>query len=229
MGFKHDAVLLVGGGDIIDADLALLVEAFDVVIAADGGADTLLRQGYQPDAVIGDFDSISQEARQAIPSNRMLYVNDQDSTDLEKCLAVIDANLIVGFGFFGDRLDHTLATQSALIRFVSQPVILVDRNDVLFLCPPKFTLDVPPETRVSCYPVIPVIARSEGLFWPLEGLTFSPQQQIATSNRALGTFTVCCESPGMLVIMEKVWLSHLIRVFLSKKLEPWSSAVMPSS
>ena len=33
-----------------------------VLIAVDGGADALLEAGYKPDVIVGDMDSVSDEA-----------------------------------------------------------------------------------------------------------------------------------------------------------------------
>jgi len=38
-----------------------------------------------PEAVIGDFDSIPQNVRAALPDSVLYHVTEQDSTDFEKC------------------------------------------------------------------------------------------------------------------------------------------------
>ncbi|HLQ20104.1 MAG TPA: thiamine pyrophosphokinase, partial [Tabrizicola sp.] len=52
-----------------------------LVVAADSGADRLLRFGQLPEAVIGDMDSISDRARMQIPPERQYLVAEQVTTD----------------------------------------------------------------------------------------------------------------------------------------------------
>lgn len=59
-------VLVVVRGYHCRRDLAALRpymrEHKPVMVAVDGGADTLIEAGYQPDAILGDMDSVSDEA-----------------------------------------------------------------------------------------------------------------------------------------------------------------------
>ena len=59
------------------------------VVAADGGADQAVNHGVIPDAVIGDFDSITNTTRARIPEDRLHPDQDQDTTDFDKCLSQI--------------------------------------------------------------------------------------------------------------------------------------------
>jgi len=56
-------VTLAGGGRFSGALLAQARNFAPRVVAADSGADRLLALGVEPEAVIGDFDSISRAAR----------------------------------------------------------------------------------------------------------------------------------------------------------------------
>ena len=79
--FRSDRpVTLIGGGDVLAVDAAAAVALAPVVMAADGGADTALALGLMPDAVVGDFDSIGDAARAAIPAERLHRIAEQDST-----------------------------------------------------------------------------------------------------------------------------------------------------
>ena len=52
-------VTLVGGGAIDPGDLDLALSRAPALVAADSGAAPVLAAGHVPDAVFGDFDSIS--------------------------------------------------------------------------------------------------------------------------------------------------------------------------
>ena len=64
MNGRH--VLVVVRGYHYREDLAALRpyirEYKPVMVAVDGGADALIEAGYQPDAILGDMDSVSDEA-----------------------------------------------------------------------------------------------------------------------------------------------------------------------
>ena len=65
----HDSqpVILVGGAVLGSSDFALVKRWGKQIVAADGGAASVLGAGYLPDAVIGDFDSISPTSIAEIP------------------------------------------------------------------------------------------------------------------------------------------------------------------
>jgi uncharacterized membrane-anchored protein len=62
---RHVLIVVRGGSDA-RADLAALTayikEIRPVMVAVDGGADVLLAGGHKPDLIVGDFDSVSDEA-----------------------------------------------------------------------------------------------------------------------------------------------------------------------
>lgn len=68
LDFRGRHVLIVVRGIDYKDDLAILrrsgylVEQKPLLIGVDGGADALLEIGYEPDLIIGDFDSVSEKA-----------------------------------------------------------------------------------------------------------------------------------------------------------------------
>lgn len=66
---EKQKVLIVARGGGYEKDLAyakkLLNQADLIVIAVDGAADGLRKLGYQPDFIIGDMDSVSEESLQS--------------------------------------------------------------------------------------------------------------------------------------------------------------------
>ncbi|MER2508444.1 MAG: thiamine pyrophosphokinase, partial [Amaricoccus sp.] len=130
-------------------------------------------------------------------------VAEQNSTDLEKCLYSIEAPLILGVGFLGGRLDHHLAAMNALVKYPGRRVVLIGREDLCFLCPPVFALEMAAGERVSLFPMGPVTGLvGEGLRWPVQGLRFAPDGRIGTSNAASGgRLRLGFDAPRMLVIL----------------------------
>lgn len=203
-------VTLVGGGSFTAADLSRALSLAPVLVAADGGANQLGGFGELPEWVIGDMDSLDPDLRQQL-AGRVVVVPEQDSTDFDKCLNLIRAPFIIGLGFDGGRLDHTLAAMSSLVRFGRARVILLCSQDVCFLAPPAIGLDLEQGARVSLFPMARVTGRSIGLHWPIEGLEFNPEAVIGTSNHAnAATVTLAFDMPGMLVLLERVYLDEVV-------------------
>lgn len=181
-------LLLVGPADMdIGSLVDLQKKGFDVV-AADGGANLLLENGIMPDAIIGDMDSFvfSEGSRSELPS-RIIQIDEQNSTDFEKCLYSINAPLFLAFGFAGKRFDHTLATIHAMCKYhPAKKVFLVGPDDFSFIHRGDFTATVSSHQIFSVFPLMPIeFSRSEGLKFPLEKLTMEIGRQIGTSNQTI--------------------------------------------
>ena len=209
-----EGVCLVGEGEVSVEVLAKALKLAPVLVAADGGANAAVKAGFVPEAVIGDLDSVSQDNRNALPSSRIIEVEEQDSTDFEKCLARISAPFIIGVGFTGRRLDHTLAAMSVLARQIGPPTILIDEFDVAFAPRAAVRLDTVPKTRVSLFPMDDVTGKSAGLKWPIDGLAFSPSTQIGTSNVATGPVDLMFDNSKMLVLLPADELETVIAALL---------------
>lgn len=204
------AVTLLGAGPVSAQIIEEILAYAPKLVAADGGAKAALAAGLAPDAVIGDFDSLTDETRRALPHSRFVEVADQDTTDFEKCLMRISAPLILGIGFTGARIDHELAVYNALVRLRRSPCVILGSDDLVFAAPMTVRLDVAPGTRVSLFPLAPASGRSTGLRWPIDGLELSPDGRVGTSNEATGAVEMRFDSAGMLVIMPREALEAVI-------------------
>ncbi len=208
----RDRVTLVGGGELRERDLDHALTLAPVLVAADGGANRLRALGHQPQSVLGDLDSLDPALRAEL-GNRVVHIPNQDSTDFDKCLARISAPLVIGLGFDGARLDHTLAAMTSLVWHGRARVVLLCAGDICFLAPPQITLTLQPGARVSLFPMAPVTGRSVGLHWPIDELEFSPAATIGTSNRAdQAQVSLSFDAPGMLVLLDRVYLEQVVNL-----------------
>ncbi|MEM9579191.1 MAG: thiamine diphosphokinase [Pseudomonadota bacterium] len=201
---------LVGGAPVADDAVAALKTRVSRVVAADGGAEALLRSGWMPEAVIGDMDSLPSAAREVLADHLLHEVEEQDSTDFEKCLMRVTAPLILALGFRGGRLDHELAALHGLMRFADQRCMLIGPDDVVFLCPPSLKLDLPAGTPLSLFPLAPVTGRATGLQWSFEQLDFAPGFRVGTSNRIEGVVDLRMSAPAMLCILPNTCLDEAV-------------------
>ncbi len=212
-------VTLAGGGPFGRRDLALCLARAPVVVAADGGADRLLRLGVMPEAVIGDFDSLSAAARAAIPDARQHPMPEQATTDFDKALRSVSAPIVLALGFAGARLDHGLAAMNTLVMRAPQRCILIGPQDVAFAAPQRLELTMGVGEPLSLFPMAGVTGRSQGLEWPIEGIGFAPDGVIGTSNRVVARRVVLnFDGPGMLVILPRRRLDAAIRALLPEPL-----------
>ncbi len=226
----QEMAVMVGGGSLNSQQLKTIVNdgakaaaGRRPVIAADGGADRLLAEGIIPDYVIGDFDSII--GRDRIPAERQIIISDQGTTDFQKLLAVVEVPLVVGFGFLGGRIDHSLAATYAIAKASPKmTVILVGDNDAMIFCRKDFTTTLPSGTRLSLWPAgMQRFEKSFGLVWPLDGLKMGYHAGLGTSNAVAGStrggqtkVEIKCakaengKSEGYFVITEAKYLNQLI-------------------
>ncbi len=204
-------VTLLGGGDVNTADLDMALALAPVLVAADGGADTALRHGKTPRAVIGDLDSLSSEGRAAIDDATVYHIPEQDSTDFDKALRSIVAPLILAVGFTGRRIDHELAAYHGLVARPDARCIILGTDDIAFHAPPQIVLDLPPGARLSLFPMAEMGIASTGLRWATDGIAFHPARKIGTSNEvAVGPVRLTPTRSGMLLILPRVHLAAAI-------------------
>jgi thiamine pyrophosphokinase len=197
---RNNCVTLLGGAGVDDDVLARAMRLAPDLYCADGGANAALARGLKPTAVFGDLDSILPETEQML-SCPIHLVDDQNSTDFEKCLGNISAKVMLCMGFVGGRLDHSLAAVNALAKFPDTRAILVGDRDISFLAPPDFEFDANIGDRVSLFPLAASRAKSHGLLWPLDALTFGPTTQIGTSNQASHQTVQLYDVTGSLLVI----------------------------
>lgn len=209
-------VTLIGGGQSDPETLQDALALGPKLVAADGGAGIAMAAGHLPDAVIGDMDSLQPADRARLPENRIHPVSEQDTTDFEKCLLAIRAPLVLGLGFTGPRVDHQMAAFNTLVRHHGQRCILIGRSELVMLAPPSLRLNLRAGDVVSLFPMGAVEAKSEGLHWPVGGLSFAPDGRVGTSNRATGPIWFAVTAPKMLLMLPRTALGHLVETLLAR-------------
>ena len=205
---KSATILLVGAGPTSSAVIQSMAAHADSVVAADGGFQSAQAAGLDIALVVGDMDSQAD-----LPgSQAAATITDQETTDFEKCLAVCAADVFLGVGFLGGRLDHQLAAFSALLKD-QRPVVLVDEDQLVFMVPAQFEIDLEEGLPVGFYPMLPVQVTLQGVQWPLCDTDMHPAGQIATSNISSGEpLCVQTDGPGLLAIFPARCLGVVLSV-----------------
>lgn len=210
---SHTGVTLAGAAPFSARLLARALALAPALVAADGGADRLLRHGAEPQVVIGDLDSLSATARARL-AVRLHAIPEQETTDFDKALRSVRAPFVLGIGFSGARIDHTLAVLNALARHPDRRCLILSADEVCFLVPRSLTLHLRPGTRVSLFPLGPVRGTSEGLRWPIGGIDFAPGGAIGTSNEATAPLVrLAFDAPRMLAMLPLRSLEEVLRGF----------------
>lgn len=212
LDFSEVSITLVGGAGIYKKDLITCLELAPKLIAADGGAEELKKFDRIPDYILGDLDSLIDAQLWEKLGSKVIKLQEQNTTDFEKCLYSIKAETFLGLGFIGKRVDHFLAVCSTMIKYHHKRVILIGSHDVIFHVPQRLRVKLRPNTRVSLFPMKKIVGlECSGLKWPISGLTFDPIYRVGTSNMCIeNSLDVSLSDNGMLMILPKNCLHEVV-------------------
>lgn len=187
------------------------IPAADLIIAADGGALRALQLGVAPKVVLGDLDSLPEEARRRLAGECEFVVHPRakDATDLE--LAIDEAQKrgatqITVLGALGARPDQTLA--NFLFPTKLNPAVDIEYLGDgwrTILVRNKVTLQGKAGDIVSLLPVTDQArgVSTAGLLYSLEEVTLHRASTLGVSNEMLGQQAEVRVKEGML------WVIHL--------------------
>ena len=218
----NETVILVGGSKV-SLKLLKSISHLHPIFAADSGANILVDEKIDFKAVIGDMDSIDKEILKN-PNIENIPISDQNSTDLEKCFSQISAEVFFGFGFLDLRLDHSLASLTAICKNNSaKAIILVGELDTVIWVKGEWSCNMPIGTRVSIWPLVDqFFLNSSGLKYSLKNLKMNPINLIGTSNETnKDSFSIIpdCDYPSKYVtIIPTRYFMNIYNKFTVKKL-----------
>lgn len=206
-------VVIFANGELPNPTAArTLLRDNDTLIGADGGTTYILKMGLRPHLVIGDLDSLDEDAFFELTSADIQidqYPEDKDETDLELALhaayeAHPDSILIIGA--LGGRLDQSLAALSLLAGTQGGIDLRLDDGvEEAFFCRSQAQIRGRSGDIVSLIPWGGPVSgiQTEGLRWPLIHETLYPDRTRGLSNAMTGeTASVKIES-GLLLIVHR--------------------------
>lgn len=196
-----------------------LLHADDYLIAADGGANHLMKMRILPDFVLGDLDSVDEDTLFELTSAEVdirQYSEDKDETDFELAFRYaleLRPSAVLIIGALGGRLDQTLANLSILTDPVLPPIDirLDDGVEEAFFCRASAMKRGRAEVRGRRGDIVSLIpwhapvegVTTEGLQWPLYGETLYHDKSRGISNVMLaGSASVSMQS-GLLLIVHR--------------------------
>ena len=206
--------VIVASGDVAPTD-ARHLDAADLVIAADGGADVLDRLGRRPDRLVGDLDSADPALVERIAAAGTAierHPADKEASDTELALASAleaGATEVVLLGALGGaRLDHELANvlllagpalagrAARLVRGPTTVRMVGDRG--------RLALDGGTGDLVTLLPIggDAVGVTTEGLRWELDRATLALGPSRGLSNEIVRTPASVSVTEGRLLVVE---------------------------
>jgi len=173
-------IVITGGEGPGSETLREIASGADLLVAADSGLAAAEEAGLCPDWVLGDMDSLDDEARLGkYPPGRVIrYPPEKDFADTELALALLvekgcDEIWLAGGG--GGRTDHLFAIRSLFERD-GPPDRWFTANEEIRCLREGRALEaaLTPGSLVSVFPLGsgPWAAESVGLKWPLGGLSW---------------------------------------------------------
>ena len=183
-----------------------LARAADLIVAADGGANTAAMCNVRPHIIIGDLDSILPATLKRFRTSMVIRMRGQDNTDLEKALDLIASSgraEVTIIGATGGRIDFTLANLAVFWNYTASLNICF-RGDGWRAVPVgrKRSLTTPVGSVVSLLPFTNCFGISlRGLRYPLRNATMR-LGSIGVSNVArTPQFSVTVRRGDMLLVV----------------------------
>lgn len=177
--------------------------ANEILIGVEGGAHAAVISGLELDLVIGDFDSLSKEAKETVINNAknvVEYPQKKDYTDTY--LAVKEAlkytpDEIIIYGGIGNRFDHSFAN---LLLLKLGPIALMNENHKMYLLDPgKYTIDNSFEF-ISFFALEDVSGLSlKGFTYPLNDYHLKLDDPLCISNQGSGEVAF---DEGLILVIE---------------------------
>lgn len=180
----------------------------DLVIAADGGYDSLKKNEIRCDLLIGDLDSI-----ESVPSGMEILRHPVKKDETDMHLAFIEGKRrgyteFLIYGGTGGREDHTFANYSLLLYikeagcratlYGKKNIATVIKNEVA-----SFASVVGMHFSAFAFGGVAKGVSISGLEYECENTTLTPEFPLAVSNRFIGKeATVKVEDGALLIMIE---------------------------
>lgn len=182
-------------------------DAFDHIIAVDGGLRSLEEVGVKPNVALGDFDSLGY-----VPTGMrtVRFSKDKDKSDMELALKRAKSQRfdnVVVFGALGGRLDHTLANMGVFSKYSElglKVTVIDDDTAVFFLTGPD--IFEAPALESGVVSVFAMSDVTEGVFergmkWDLDDVVLTNRESIGLSNELIGEAVMIGVEKGTICVI----------------------------
>ena len=134
----------------------------DLIVAADGGANSCAELDLKPNYIVGDLDSVTEKTRRYFSDTTVIPMIDQNFSDLQKAIAFTltrDPKRLLVFAAFGKRGDHTFSNLLVASELKTDvPVeMLDDWGKLTWLKSGKHQLSGIPGQAISLFSIHPLL------------------------------------------------------------------------
>lgn len=203
-GLMAEAVILADGRFPSSRTCLDELDGAETLVCCDGAVDKLLRYGKEPDAIVGDMDSISPESKERFASI-LQPSDDQESNDLTKavryCISQGYGSVLI-LGATGMREDHSLGNISLLLEYAKGIEVNMRSDHGEFsLLKKSGSYPCHPGQQLSIFSVDNrVRVSSKGLKYPLEELQLSSWYTASLNETTGDEFSLEFESDLPLIL-----------------------------
>jgi thiamine pyrophosphokinase len=200
------AVILANGSFPTHAIPLGYLRNTDHIICCDGSAEMLVIADLEPEAIVGDLDSINPEIAERY-RDRLFQDSNQDTNDLTKavkwCIKSGYEEIVI-LGATGKREDHTIANISLLVEYCREAKVTMV-TDTGTIVPLLKSCKVPsfPGQQLSIFSADPETEiTSNGLKYKLKGLKLHNWWR-ASLNEVTGESFELSFTGGPLIVYQK--------------------------
>lgn len=209
--------LIVAGGTVDEQFAVDIIKngGYEVIIAVDAGMDFFYKSRIMPDVIVGDFDSVEEEALEFFQGQEQMDIHrlnpEKDDTDTEYALRFAigrGATKITVLGGTGSRLDHVIGNVVLLGVGLEKNVSieLLDTHNKIKMT--NSSLSIRKDERFGKYlSVIPVAGDADGVTitgvkYPLDNYDMHGFNTLGISNEIVDDEASITVKNGIVLVIE---------------------------
>lgn len=206
-------ITIVSNGDIKDINLLQsVIEDSDYIICADGAVGYLMDLNICPNLLVGDFDSITDEALAWVKENNInvrQFPTKKDMTDTELAVEFAlkqNPSRIAIIGALGTRIDHSLSNIMLLYKIYEMGIDAVIIDEINYITITGDTLKMECQTGQTIS-IIPIGGDAKGI--TLRGLEYSVTDyniemgsSLGISNKSVAEEIIVSVEDGILLVVK---------------------------
>jgi thiamine pyrophosphokinase len=187
--------LIIANGSKINPKIIEKIAANRVVIILDGAANSYKSLRVTPDIILGDLDSINNQAKEYFTGKKVKFIHtpDQNYTDLEKAIIYINdssggARSIYITNALGKRCDHMLGNISFLKKYHHVNIelkIFTSKEIIEFIAGGVISLNDKKNANIAIIGMNECIATSTGLKYELNDYKISLGKSESICNKVI--------------------------------------------
>lgn len=197
---------IVGAGDFYGE---FTPKKDDLVIAADGGFETLEKRGIRCDLLIGDMDSLKE-----VPNDTETIKHEVEKDETDMHLAYLEGKRrgyknFALYGGVGGRADHTFANY-CLLSYISADgnkaalygdgyIAYAIKNEAI-----RVSGSIGKTVSVFAFGGVAEGVLLKGLYYPLENGTLSPNFPLGVSNKFIESSAEIEVKCGTLLVIQEI-------------------------